>query len=114
MGGRKTVRGTRPAHLRATGKGWVQCQASGFIREADDMMTDVRQGEVSREFADVTPGFGTYHPQDVRRLGSLNDPQPIPGARPEDRENLSIQDLGISDQEVRLSIREHRLPRKGY
>ena len=114
MAGRKGVRSTRPRQLRAKGKGWVECEASGFLREVGDVRNDLRQGRVAKEFADVTPGFGTHHPQDVVSLGNLDDPKSVPGARPKDDRNLSKQDLGISDQEVELSIREDRPPRRGY
>lgn len=114
MGGRKGVRGTYPRHLRVQGKGVIECQASGFLRERGDTMNDVRQGEVAKEYADRTPRFGTYHPQDLRSLGNMDDPKAIPDARPKDNENYSKQDLGISDQEVELSIREGRPPRRGY
>jgi hypothetical protein len=97
-----------------TGRGWRQDSASGFIRYADDVIDDVRQGGVAPEFADITPGFGTHHPQDVKRLGNLSDPSPIRDADPEDRANLSVQDMNISDQEIKLSIQEGRRPRMGY
>lgn len=114
MGGRKSVRGTTPRRLRAKGKGWAQSAASGFVREADKLVRDVRQGRVEKSKADITPGFGTYHPQDLKSLGVLDDPRPIQNARPLDNANYSKQDLGISDQEVELSIREDRPPRRGY
>ena len=114
MAGKKSIRGTRPRKLTVTGKGWVQSDASGFIREAGDMVEDVRQGTVTKEEADLTPGFGTYHPQDLKSLGILDDPKAVPGANPIDDQSLSLQDLGISDQEVELSIREDRPPRRGY
>ena len=114
MAGKKGVRGTYPRHLRRKGKGVVECEASGFLRQVGDTRHDLRQGQVAKEFADETPGFGTYHPQDVVSLGTLDDPKAIPHARPKDEQNLSKQDLRISDQEVELSIREGRPPRRGY
>lgn len=115
MAGRKGVRGTYPRHLgRPKGKGLVECQASGFLRPASEMVHDVRQGTVSKEFADHTGGFGSFHPQDVRRLGNLDDPRAIDRSVPKDDNNYSKQDLGISDQEIELSIREGRPPRRGF
>lgn len=95
-------------------RGIVRCDASGFVRNRDDMMSDVRQGRVAKEFADITPGFGTKHPQDVVQLGSLDDPKPIPEGNRIDKQNLSKSDLNISDAEILASIREGRQPREGY
>jgi hypothetical protein len=103
-----------PKHVKVSGRGWRQDQASGFVREAHDVIKDRRQGLTAPEFADITPGFGTFHPQDVRALGALDDPNEIYRSNPIDQQNLSKQDLGISDQEVELSIREGRAPRRGY
>lgn len=104
-----------PRHLSSQrGRGWRECQASGFVRSADDVVDDVRQGAVAEEFADVTPGFGTFHPQDVRGSERYDDPSPIENARPITRTNLSKQDLQISDAEVLLALREGRAPRPGY
>ena len=114
MGGRKTIKGTRPRRLPVTGKGWVECGASGAIRRAGELVHDVKQGMVRKRLADRTPGFGTYHPQDLKSLGVLDDPKPIIPSRPVDKNNYSKQDLGISDREVELSIREGRLPRRGH
>lgn len=115
MAGRKGVRGTFPSRLKGNnGKGVVECQASGFLRKASDMVHDVRQGLVAKEFADITPGFGTYHPQDLKVLGAMDDPKAVPNARPDDQNNYSKQDLGISDREIEASIREDRAPRRGY
>ncbi len=77
-------------------------------------MEDVRQGDVAKEFADVTPGFGTNHPQDKVNLGQMSDPSPIHGASPQDEACLSKSDLMISDQEIKASIVEGRPPRRGY
>ena len=106
---------TTPSKVRSRkGEGWREDEASGFIRYASDFVVDVRQGDVAPEFADITPGFGTHHPQDVKNLGTLDDPSPVPDASPADTDNLSKQDLQISDQEVELSIREGRPARRGF
>ncbi len=114
MAGRKGIRGTRPRRLPVTGKGWVECEASGFLRVVGDLVHDVKQGRVRKRVADITPGFGTYHPQDLKALGPLDDPKSIHPASPKDTSNYSKQDLGISDQEIEASIREGRFPRRGY
>ena len=113
MGGRKGV-GRLTPNLKMTGKGWRQDNASGFMRYAHDVIHDVRQGPVSKDFADLTPGFGTHHPRDRVALGNMSDPSPIHEARPKDDESLSVQDLRISDQEIRASIVEGRAPRAGF
>jgi hypothetical protein len=114
MAGKSGFRGY-PKHLpKPKGIGIRQCEASGFMRTLGKEVKDVRQGLVAREFADITPGFGTKHPQDVVQLGEMNDPKPVPEARPEDKRNLSKQDLAMSDQEIRASIVEGRAPRIGY
>lgn len=77
-------------------------------------MEDRRQGMAAKEFADITPGFGTYHPQDVVNLGVMDDPTSIENARPDDKMNYSKQDLQISDAEIKLAIQEGRAPRYGY
>jgi len=110
----RLVRGCGPRVRPNKGKGWRTCQASGFTRKANDFTEDVRQGDVSPEFADKTPGFGTYHPQDVKNLGSLDDPRIIYEAKPDDLVNASKSDLRISDQEITASIVEGRPPRVGY
>jgi hypothetical protein len=115
MGGKKSAGPMIPAQIKGLrGRGVKECNASGFLRPASGVINDVRQGQVAREFADLTPRFGTWHPQDLVSLGTLDDPSPIPDAEPEDKDNYSIQDLKISDQEVRLSIQEGRPPRRGY
>lgn len=114
MPGRKGNPGCYPRHLKTDGRGYKQCQASGFLRSSGELREDVRQGLVARDLADTTPGFGTWHPQDRKQLGLLNDPTPIPNARPPREPELSKQDLLISDQEVEASIREGRLPRTGF
>lgn len=114
MGGKTGFR-SYPRHLgKPTGKGVAECSASGFVRRVGDMQDDIRQGHVAKDFADNTPGFGTRHPQDVVQLGALGDPTPIRDAHPLDKQNLSKQDLCISDQEIEASIREGRPPRPGY
>lgn len=104
MGGRKGFR-AYPRHLGPPrGTGLVKDDASGFVRHPEQMVDDVRQGSVSRERADFTQGFGTWHPQDVVQLGALDDPTPVNGSPP-DKQNLSKQDLGYTDQEVLESIK---------
>lgn len=115
MTGRVLSGACRPSKVRARkGKGWRTDSASGMVRYAEDYVEDRRQGLTSREFADITPGFGTYHPQDVKNLGTLDDPSPIDNARPQDPQDLSAQDLKISDREIKLSIQEGRAPRLGF
>ncbi len=113
MAGRIVRGGCKPRHMHRTGRGWREDAATGFVRYADDYVQDVRQGFTAKEFADITPGFGTYHPQDLRALGDLDDPSAIDNAAPISTPK-SKQDLNISDQEVLLSIREGRPPRNGY
>lgn len=113
MAGRVIRGGCGPKHLKATGRGWREDQATGFVRAADDYVDDIRQGRTSKDFADITPGFGTYHPQDVKQLGTLDDPSAVVDATPI-TEPVSKQDLGISDQEVELAVRQGRPPRPGY
>jgi len=104
MGGKKGLR-TYPRHLGPpTGRGIVQDNASGFVRHRNEIVDDVRQGPVGRDKADITPGFGTWHPQDVVQLGILDDPTPVNGI-PTDKQNLSRQDLGFTDADILESIR---------
>ncbi len=115
MAGRRGTARCYPRHLgQPTGKGLKECEASGFIRRKNDIMDDVRQGQVSKEFADKTAGFGTRHPQDVVQLGVLDDPKPVEKSVPPDNKNLSKADLSISDQEIKASIIEGRAPRIGF
>jgi hypothetical protein len=96
-----------PTHLTPRkGKGWRQCQRSGQLTWAEDVIEDVRGGAVRKASADLTPGFGTHHPSDVIQLGALGDPTDIPDARPDSNpgEGLSKQDLGLSDDEIRASV----------
>lgn len=113
MAGRVVRGGCGPRRVRSTGRGWRECAASGFIIAADDYIEDVRQGPVAPERADITPGFGTYHPQDVKVLGDLDDPSPIDNGRPPAAPR-TFEELGISDQERLLALRENRPPRRGY
>lgn len=111
----KTGGNCYPRHLRRKGVGLKECDASGFLRHADEgFIKDVRQGMVLTEHADLTAGFGTNHPQDRVQLGQLSDPTPIRAARPDDKSNFSKSDLIISDKEIELSIQEGRPPRTGY
>lgn len=114
MGGRSLSGQMMPKHVDSDGTGWRQDQASGFVRKADDVIMDRRQGLTAPEFADITPGFATFHPQDVKALGALDDPVQVYKAVPIDQRALSKQDLGISDAEIELSIREGRAPRRGF
>ena len=114
MAGKRGGRKTYPNHLPFDGKGIRVCQASGFYRPAADVIDDVRQGLVSGDFADLTPGFGTKHPQDVRPGGPYGDPTGIPEANPGDTQTLSVQDLNISAAEMLASIKEDRPPRPGF
>ena len=115
MGGKKGFRGY-PRQLRKNkGKGFKQCDASGFLRPVGSFVSDVRQGkDVIKSFADLTPGFGTHHPQDVVQLGVLDDPHTIQNASPDDKKNLTKGDLLMSDVEIEASIVEGRAPRMGY
>ena len=97
---------TYPAHGPRCGRGARIDDASGFLRPAHDVVRDVRQGLVSRDTADLTPGFGTMHPQDARRPPSTDDPRSIRDARPDDNTMaLSARDLGYTDAEVRAAVR---------
>ena len=113
MAGRIIRGGCAPKHLKATGKGWREDQATGFVRYARDVVDDIRQGQVAEEFADLTPGWGTYHPQDLKDLGVLDDPSPIRDATPI-TEPVYLSDQGITDQERALATKEGRAPRPGY
>lgn len=110
----RVSKGCAPSHMRRTGRGWRICMASGFVRDADDVIDDVRQSLAAKEFADITPGFGTHHPKDVVNLGVLDDPSPIERANPGRKPDKSKQDLNISDAEILASIREGRQPRSGF
>jgi hypothetical protein len=113
MGGKSGFR-SYPRHLgKPRMRGLMVCDASGFVRHVDEAVEDVRQGTVAREFADITPGFGTHHPQDVVQLGVLDDPTPSEQGDHIEWEPKSKQDLGISDAEILASIREGRPPRRG-
>jgi hypothetical protein len=74
---------------------------------------EVNEDGVAKDFEDRTPGFGLHHPQDRANPVLDGDPSPVEGP-PVDKKNPSKQDLGITDAEVLLSIRENRPPRKGY
>lgn len=98
-----------PANGPKDGRGARICDASGFLRASDDRVRDRRQGIVSRDHADITPGFGTFHPQDVRRTPLTSDPAPIRDARPDDTGlAMSARDMGYSDAEVEASIRNNQ------
>lgn len=94
-------------NLPVTGKGWREDPASGFIGVAGDVIPDVRQGHVLSRFADVTPGFGTYHPQDRKNPGQLGDPYPIPDAYPiQNPECIGPAELGYTDKDVEEAARK--------
>ena len=111
MAGRRGFR-AYPKHLGPPkGRGLVECSASGFVTHRTDLMDDVRQGRTKRRFADTTPGFGTRHPQDVVQLGALDDPKGNNGRVP-DPQNLSRQDLGLTDADILESIRTGQPPKR--
>jgi hypothetical protein len=94
-----------PTHGPKKGRGARIDDASGFLRPADDVVMDVRQGMVSQEKADITPGFGTHHPQDLKQLTDLSDPTPIETPRPDTPGAISARDLGYTDAEVERALR---------
>ncbi len=67
----------------ADNRGIAICDRTGLVCDASQRVRDVRGGWVRPEDADITPGFGTWHPRDHPRYGRLSDPTPIPNARPE-------------------------------
>jgi hypothetical protein len=97
-----------------TGKGIAVCDRSGFVRRVGATLRAYTGSRVARDFADITPGFGTRHPQDVNQAEVGGDPTPIPDARPIDRDPKSKQQLCISDREIEAAIRENRAPRRGF
>lgn len=95
-----------PKHLgKPTGVGLRQCAATSFLRHEPEMMQDFRQGIVAPDFADITPGFETYHPQDVVQLGALDDPKPVVFGNSPDPTTLSMADRGWTDADVLASIK---------
>lgn len=99
-----------PRHLgRPRFRGLGTCERSGFVRHADRLVEDERGGLVAEDKADVTPGFGTKHPQDVVQLPPLDDPTPVVTNGLHEPEELEI-----SDAERWRSVREGRPPRPGY
>jgi hypothetical protein len=94
--------------------GYTQCDRSGFLRPANQVITEFNGATVSVEFADITPGFGTRHPQDVYQATVGGDPTPAVNVAGVDEMNLSKQDQGISDREIKRAIRENRPPRPGF
>lgn len=100
---------TYPAAGPKDGRGSRIDDASGFLRPAADVVQDRRQGLATREHADLTPGFGTFHPQDVKRPPPVMDPKPITMARTDPNPNfLGPRELGYTDAEVREAIRQNR------
>jgi len=105
MAGRRGMR-TYPSQAPRDGRGIRIDDATGFTRPADDYVSDRRQGLTSIETADITPGFGTFHPQDVRRTPPADDPKPVPHPRSEGNpQALSPADLGYTDADVRKALR---------
>lgn len=104
-----------PRHLkgRIDGRGYVECARSGFLRKPTNVI-EGRHGNVARDKADWTPGFGTLHPQDVPQPTIGGDPYPISKSRGVDMVGASKADLAISDMEILSSIKEGRTPRPGY
>lgn len=103
-----------PKHLGKRGEGYTQCERSGFLRKASDLMKEDKGATVAEEFADKTPGFGTWHPQDVNQAEVGSDPTPIDNSTGVDMVNASKADMGITDAEVLLAIQEDRPPRPGF
>ena len=105
MGGRRGMR-TYPSRAPRDGRGIRIDDATGFTRASDDYVSDRRQGLTSPATADMTPGFGTFHPQDVRRPPPVNDPKPVLHPRTEaNPQALSPADLGYTDADVRTAVR---------
>lgn len=101
-----------PGHLKPMrGRGLIRCSLSGFLRHPEDIV--YKDGApIARDKADIYPGFGLDHPQDFNRAEVGGDPTPVPhGGLGEDK---TKSDLGISDAEVEISVREGRPPRPGY
>jgi hypothetical protein len=103
-----------PSRLgKPDGRGYVVCDRSGFLRKPSETIEEDTGARVAREFADLTPGFGTRHPQDVNQAEIGGDPTPIENARP-GGPPLTKRDLNISDAEILAAIREDRPPRRGF
>lgn len=100
-----------PKHLSARGRGVITCARSGFLRHPDDVV-DHHGMKIAHDKADLTPGFGTDHPQDYAQPEIGGDPSPVPHGGLDVARTKS--DLCISDAEILASIREGRLPRRGY
>lgn len=112
---------TYPPHIVPDFTGSAIDDASGFLVKASDRVDDTRQGFASIDKADLTPGFGTHHPQDVKRLGHLDDPSPIENARTDTVDQAGYptkedvaNDLGWTLYEVDAYIaRTGRMPHEG-
>lgn len=91
------------------GKGLIQCDRSGFLRKPSETMSEYTGSAVAREFADITPGFGTRHPQDVNQAETGGDPSPIPNANPIE-EPVYREDIRLTDAEWEQMIREGKTP----
>lgn len=87
------------------GRGLAVCDMTGQICDASDRVWDPRHGYVATRDADLSSGFGTWHPRDRIGLGRLDDPKPIHNARSADVIEPSKQDLGIADAAVLAKLR---------
>jgi hypothetical protein len=106
-------RGGYPRHLgKPDGRGYVACARTGFLRKPGQLIEDNGHW-VARDHADITPGFGTRHPQDVNQAEIGGDPTPLERVQPPPPA-LSKRELGISDAEIMAAIRESRPPRPGF
>jgi hypothetical protein len=94
----------RTGRRSSDGRGLAHCDRTGAVCDATDRVWDPRAGWVRTRDADITPGFGTWHPLDHVRLGPLNDPRPIKHARPRPVIEPSKQDLGITEAEIRARL----------
>jgi hypothetical protein len=88
------------------GRGLAYCDMTGAVCDATDRVWQPGVGWVRTEDADITPGFGTWHPRDHIRLGRLNDPTPIVHPRPHPVLEPSKQDLGLTDAEIAARLRQ--------
>lgn len=104
-----------PGHLgKPEGKGYITCAMSGFLRKPSEVMETYKGTIVADDKADITPRFGTRHPQDVNQAEVGSDPNPIHPQSTADTTERSKQDLGISDAEILAAIVENRPPRRGF
>jgi len=104
---------TFPKHIRSDGQGYMQCARSGMLRKPSDMIKNDDGLMIAKDYADITPGFGTSHPQDSPAPEIGSDPTPVSDATGVTAA-LTKEDLQISDQEIEASLRENRFPRRGF